>query len=223
MLSDMSRAQVFPTVAAVVFMLYIHRASKVVHSDYWSAARSRVELEERAQLLERMSCTDALTQVSNRLHFDREIESEWARARRSGSALTLMMLDIDHFKRVNDSHGHLFGDRCLQAVAVALRAALVRPGDLLARYGGEEFVAMLPDTDATGAAVVAARMRAALAALSLAHEGHPVTLTCSIGVHTVESLESSSPTAALSRADQALYQAKAQGRNRVMALGATTI
>lgn len=216
----------FEPVAAVIFLLYIYRASKVVHDDYWSAVQSRFELEVRARLLEHMSATDALTQVSNRMHFDRQLSSEWARARRSAparSVMTVIMVDIDHFKMVNDSYGHPFGDLCLQAVASALRSALGRPGDLLARFGGEEFVAMLPSTDAGGASVVSARMHAAVAAMAIDYRGKKVKLTCSIGVHTMDALDIEDPSAAIYNADQALYQAKRGGRNRVVVFQATDV
>jgi diguanylate cyclase (GGDEF)-like protein len=218
-LHSASGAQLFLPFGAVVFLIYTHLASKVVHGDYWAAVQARVELEERAELLEHMSATDALTQVSNRMHFDRQLVAEWARARRATaltSVLSVIMIDIDHFKRVNDTYGHPFGDRCLQTVAAALRSALARPADLLARFGGEEFVAMLPGTDAQGAAVVSARMQAAIAAIAIEHGGEAVTLTCSIGVHTADALRTQDPSAAISNADQALYQAKRGGRNLVV-------
>ncbi len=209
----------FEPIASLIFLLYIYRASKVVHDDYWSAVQLRLELESRARLLEHMSATDALTQVSNRMHFDRQLISEWARARRYTpvrSVMSVVMLDIDHFKKINDSYGHPFGDLCLQAVASALRSALIRPGDLLARFGGEEFVAMLPATDAAGAARVSARLHAAVNAISMDHLGEAVRLTCSVGVHTMNTLDHADPSNAINKADQALYQAKRLGRNRVV-------
>ena len=209
----------FEPLAAVLFLFYVYRGSKIVHDDDWSAMQSRIELEVRGKLLEHLSATDALTQVSNRLHFDRQLGVEWARARRGTppvSDMTVIMLDIDHFKKVNDTYGHPFGDRCLQAVASALRPTLGRPTDLLARFGGEEFVAMLPSTDAAGAAIVSARMLAAVAAIRIDHLGEPVALTCSIGVHTMSALETADPAAAIQLADQALYRAKRCGRSQVV-------
>jgi diguanylate cyclase (GGDEF)-like protein len=211
----------FTPIAAVVFLIYIHGASNVVHGDYWAAVQAKLELEYRAKQLEHMSATDALTQLPNRMHFDRQLAAEWACARLAAtaqSALTVIMIDIDHFKKVNDSYGHPFGDLCLQSVAAALQSALVRPGDLLARFGGEEFVAMLPNTDAVGAAVVSARMQAAIAAMSIGFPGGAVKLTCSMGVHTADTRSTSGPSAAINNADQALYQAKRGGRNRVAVL-----
>jgi diguanylate cyclase len=216
MLLERRQDQLVPTAAALIFIVYIHRASKAVHADYWAAAHARQALQERAEQLERMSCTDALTQVSNRLHFDREVGTEWLQAKHNASSMTLIMIDIDHFKRINDSCGHAFGDTCLQTVAATLQACLKRPGDLLARYGGEEFVAMLPNTDARGGATVAARMQAAVAGLAIEHESRALKITCSFGVHTSASVAANGPASALELADQALYRAKQQGRNRVV-------
>ena len=217
MLWTQNGERAFPAVAALVFLFYIHRASGVVHADYWAAAHGRAELERRAQQLEAMSCTDALTQVANRMQFDRQIGAEWRRQSSGEQALSVMMIDIDHFKHVNDRHGQAFGDACLQAVATALQGELQRPGDLLARYGGEEFVAILPATHAQGAAAMAERLRRSVAALSLSQDGQPVSVTCSIGVCTVDSTAETTPAKALARADQALYQAKQDGRDRVVA------
>ncbi len=202
--------------ASIVFTLYVIRASRAVYDDYWAAASARAELEERAQQLERLSTTDALTQVHNRQFLDQQLGIEWARSERNAHALSLLMIDIDHFKQVNDCHGHPFGDACLQAVANALRGALQRPGDMLARYGGEEFAVLLPGVDAAGAAVVAERLHAAVAAIHMAHDGRAVPLTCSIGVHSVKNVAASTAAQVISHADQALYAAKRQGRNRVV-------
>jgi GGDEF domain-containing protein len=109
------------------------------------------ELAEANRRLERLSSLDGLTGVANRRRFDEALDVEWRRALRAGSPLSLVLLDIDHFKAFNDTYGHLRGDECLQQVALALSASLGRAGDLLARYGGEEFVALLPDTPAADA------------------------------------------------------------------------
>ena len=202
--------------ALLVFMIYIIRASRTVQDDYRAAADARTELEKRAQQLERLSITDALTQVHNRQFLDRQLGIEWARAERNLNVLSLLMIDIDHFKQVNDGHGHPFGDACLQAVANALQGALQRPGDMLARYGGEEFAVLLPGIDSAGAAVVAQRLHAAVAGIHIEHDGRAVHLTCSIGVHSVTSMAACTAAQMISRADQALYAAKRQGRNRVV-------
>ncbi len=207
----------FIGLASLMYMGYIVLASRAVRDDYWAAARARAELEERAQQLERLSITDALTQVHNRQFFDRQLGTEWSNAERRTGTLSLLMIDIDHFKVINDEHGHPFGDVCLQAVASALQDALRRPGDVVARYGGEEFAVLLPRIDHDGAEAVAQRLRAAVAALALAHDGRRVPLTCSIGVHSVPSVAACTAAQIISGADQALYAAKRQGRNCVVA------
>ncbi|MDE2146753.1 MAG: GGDEF domain-containing protein [Burkholderiales bacterium] len=211
-----AHAPLFPVVATLLLLAYVYRASAGVYDDYWARLQARVELEEHARQLERLSRTDALTQVYNRQYFDRQLGIECARAARDGLPLSLVMIDIDHFKRVNDTYGHPFGDACLQAVARALRDALYRPADVLARYGGEEFIALLPATDAAAGVGVAARLHGCVSALSLSHPSGSVPLTCSVGLLTMRSVAHTTPAIALNHADQALYAAKQQGRNRVV-------
>lgn len=162
---------------------------------------------ERADLLARLeglARTDALTGVANRRALDETLPVALAGARRTGQPLSIAMLDLDHFKRYNDEHGHQAGDDLLQRIAAVWKQA-VRPGDMLARYGGEEFLATLPSCDPHGAVVVADRLRAVV----------PGSQTASVGTATwdgVETLE-----ALIARADAALYQAKAAGRDRTVA------
>jgi diguanylate cyclase (GGDEF)-like protein len=171
----------------------------------------------REQRLEQMALTDALTTVPNRRAFDETFTREWSRARRNGSSLALLMLDIDHFKRYNDTYGHRAGDQCLNAVATTAAACLRRPGDFFGRYGGEEFVALLPETSLEGALVVAETMRNAVERLAMSHDGTPIgRLTISAGVAQCSPLETGLASELLSFADAALYSAKAEGRNRVV-------
>jgi diguanylate cyclase (GGDEF)-like protein len=170
-------------------------------------------LREREQRLDHMSKTDALTLVANRRHFLELLERELARARRYGASLSCVMVDLDHFKEVNDRHGHLIGDQVLVAVADALRRS-IRESDVVARYGGEEFVLLLPSTDLTGARDLAERCRAVIAATQVAGRQGLLSVTASMGVASL-------PPAAdldglLSAADEALYQAKDGGRDRVV-------
>ena len=203
----------------VVLMGFVIPTSRVVHDDYWTAQFARLKAEERAQELERISRTDALTQIPNRLHFNERLAIEWARARREGQSIAVAMLDLDHFKKINDTHGHQFGDECLRTAAKVFSHALLRPMDLVVRYGGEEFVVLMPGADLAGACVVAERLAQSLRQTPLTHEGQPVGVTCSIGVHAmVPTRHDHDPRdmeQLLKCADQALYQAKSQGRNRV--------
>jgi len=163
-----------------------------------------------------LSVTDALTQVHNRLYFEHRLVAEWSRAAREAEPLSVLIIDLDHFKKINDTCGHPFGDRCLVAAAQALRAALHRANDVLARYGGEEFAVLLSGADARAAQQVADRLLASVGAVELSHEDRTVRLACSIGVSTIVPASMSSPSSAVSEADKALYAAKQQGRNRVV-------
>ena len=175
-------------------------------------------LEEVSGQLTLLVREDHLTGLANRRHFDDALEREAARARRSKSPLSLIMIDVDHFKRFNDTYGHPAGDACLKAVAGALGKVLRRQGDLAARYGGEEFVVLLPDTSEEGALVVALQAQSAVCALAIPHAGSLTgILTISAGVamfHTAQQTASNHADL-LHAADTALYSAKAAGRNRV--------
>jgi len=171
--------------------------------------RERAERE-----LQRLAAFDPLTEVLNRRAFMEFARRELSRARRSQEPCTLLMLDLDHFKRVNDEHGHAVGDRVLVECAAALRAAL-RAADLIGRYGGEEFCVLLPRTGLEEALETAERLRAAVAARPLG--GLERSLTVSIGAAPCATQDPLSLDAAFARADEALYRAKARGRDRVVA------
>lgn len=175
------------------------------------------QLQAANQELERISNTDALTQIANRRYFDRSLAQEWQRAQREQIPLALILCDIDFFKQYNDTYGHPAGDVCITAVAQVLQGCLHRSGDCLARYGGEEFAVILPHTDQLGAETMARKMQRAIAALNLPHAAHPTAqrITLSFGLAMALPQTGLSPQDLLSRADQALYQAKQTGRNRV--------
>jgi two-component system, chemotaxis family, response regulator WspR len=176
----------------------------------------RRQLEQSNAALERLSNQDGLTQIANRRHFEEVSTRELRRAARSGSPLSLILMDVDHFKHFNDSRGHLAGDACLRDIAAFLTRNVHRPADLVARYGGEEFVALLPDTPCRGAIHVAGRIRSGLEALKLPH-GHPEAgphVSVSLGLATVIAHAADSVTRVISMADDALYAAKRGGRNR---------
>lgn len=198
-----------------VFAAYLMRSSQLVHQDYWEGRQARRLAEQQARELELASLTDGLTQVPNRMHFDRQLAHEWSRQCRRGGHLSLLLVDLDHFKSINDSFGHPFGDTCLRAVAMALHEASGRSTDFVARYGGEEFVVLLPDTDATGAQNVAQHMLERVRDLTLHSDRLEVRVTCSIGVATVQPSHDARATDLVQRADNALYAAKHGGRNRL--------
>ena len=174
------------------------------------------ELEQANQMLARFSYLDAVTGIANRRNFDACLDLEWRRVRREGAPVSLIMIDIDHFKGFNDAYGHQKGDDCLRAVAQTLRRTLHRPGDLCARYGGEEFAAILPGTDPAGAAAVAESLRASIEELAVPHS--PLikgVVTISVGVGTAQAGDDATPESLIGSADKALYEAKHLGRNRV--------
>ncbi|WP_374590891.1 7TM diverse intracellular signaling domain-containing protein [Aquabacterium sp.] len=167
--------------------------------------------------LQAMNLMDGLTGIKNRKHFDNQLSSEIKRSSRGELSLSLLLIDIDHFKHVNDEHGHLAGDACLRAVAGAIRACLNRPSDEVARYGGEEFAVVLPHTDANGVTVLAERIRGAVEAMRFEFEGRHIPLTVSVGCCSAVPTRSCPSETLIAAADAALYRAKHEGRNRVCA------
>ncbi|WP_051341351.1 GGDEF domain-containing protein [Azospirillum halopraeferens] len=170
-------------------------------------------MRETQDRLHHLSITDPLTGAHNRRYFIDAAEQEIARARRAGRPVALLALDIDHFKRINDTHGHAVGDDALRAFTATCRTGL-RAGDVFGRLGGEEFAVFLPDTDAAAACAVAERLRAGTAATVVPAGAAELRFTVSIGVAACAHAEGTVDTL-LSRADRALYGAKAAGRNRV--------
>lgn len=179
---------------------------------------TRKRMEES---LRRLSIQDSLTGLFNRRHFFTIAEQEFERSQRYGHPLALLMLDIDHFKQINDTHGHLVGDQVLRAVASIMRNSL-RRADLLARYGGEEFVMLLPETTLLTALATASRLCTALAAEPLATDQGTVAVTASIGVAALTVCAGRTLTQLLSWADRAMYDAKQAGRNQVHSRAVTT-
>jgi diguanylate cyclase (GGDEF)-like protein len=181
---------------------------------------ARIHSESAIEATQRnaeLALVDALTGIANRRKFDETLETEWARARREGAPIALVMIDIDYFKAFNDSYGHQAGDLCLQQVARALAECAQRPTDLFARYGGEEFVALLPSTDVDGATAFGERLRAALGRLNIAHSGSSLGhVSLSAGVAAARPRDAAPPAELIAAADAALYDAKIAGRNRVV-------
>ena len=178
---------------------------------------TQLTLKRQSDLLRTMALSDGLTGVANRRQFDTVLSGEWRRCGRSGQPLSLIMIDVDHFKRYNDRYGHQQGDVCLRAVATAIKAALCRPHDLAARYGGEEFACLLPDTALEGALLKAAEIEAAVRALALEHadSAQGGIVTVSVGVAGVAAPQQLSESMLVEAADAQLYRAKREGRARV--------
>lgn len=179
--------------------------------------RNHLELKKTRDMLENLSALDGLTNIPNRRRFDEIYIHEWNRATRNKTHVSLLFIDIDHFKNYNDLYGHLAGDDCLKAVARVLQSSLGRTADFLARFGGEEFVILLPDTSERGARHLAETIRNAVETLHIEHKASPVAdyITISIGAVTCTNVALCDRATLLEQADRLLYTAKHEGRNRV--------
>jgi diguanylate cyclase (GGDEF)-like protein len=185
----------------------------VVISDVTDIAVSRQDLELANRELERLSRTDRLTQLFNRGHWEERLHEEFRRLRRNQRPGSLMMFDIDHFKKVNDTHGHPAGDEVIRQTAARLREAL-RTTDIAGRYGGEEFAVILVDTPAEGGRTLAERLRKLIEAQTVRHDQTGIRYTISLGVAEFHA-GFEEPKQWIEAADRALYEAKHGGRNRV--------
>ena len=167
--------------------------------------------------LERLSTMDSLTQLPNRRRLQSALSTEWGRGTRSQLPLTLLMIDVDQFKLYNDTYGHPAGDECLYRIATALRGALRRPADLVARAGGEEFVCLLPETDLVGARITAQRILKCIMELKLPHSASSISDWVSVSIGAAVTIPSRhlKPDTLIKVADECLYRAKDNGRNRV--------
>lgn len=187
-------------------------------TDFTDRKRQEERLKRANELLARQSTTDGLTGVGNRRLFDQLLQQEWHRSARSDRSLALVMVDIDHFKQYNDCYGHVAGDDCLRRVATLLRSCAGRAGEAVCRYGGEEFALLLVDTDLAGAQVVAQRCLDSVRLAAIEHEASPVrrSVSLSIGVAACVPVSGEKPERLIQSADSALYQAKQDGRARLI-------
>ncbi|MGV0035136.1 MAG: diguanylate cyclase domain-containing protein [Candidatus Azotimanducaceae bacterium WSBS_2022_MAG_OTU7] len=173
------------------------------------------KLSEAHTLLKEMNTIDAVTGIRNRQYFDKTLEQEWRRAKRQGYDISLLLLDIDHFKKVNDTYGHLAGDECLACIAQEIDKMFNRPPDIVARYGGEEFAVVLPYISAENAQSLAEQLRQLIGKATYTGDGHELNVTVSIGVATVSPDKGGGPRDLVGLSDTVLYEAKSTGRNRV--------
>jgi len=178
---------------------------------YYLRTQAEIDADQQLRVL---ATRDALTGLANRAFMNLQFELEYERARRYDRPLTLLLVDLDHFKRVNDTYGHQAGDLVLQTVARALLER-IRSHDIGARYGGEEFAVMLPETTKTGAAILAERLRLVIASLKIVFDEHVIPITASIGIAEIDHLAPPGLEDLIARADAALYRAKGAGRNCV--------
>lgn len=184
-----------------------------IHSDTIEAL-----LYEKALTLAREVTIDGLTQIANRRGFDQRLANEWQRLARENEPLSLLLCDVDFFKRYNDRYGHSAGDECLKSVAKAIESCIRRPADLAARYGGEEFGVILPATQREGAIHIAEQICQAVASLHILHESSYVReyVSISIGISTIFPERQVDPKVLIEASDKGLYLAKNQGRDRAV-------
>lgn len=180
--------------------------------------QAQVAFQKVKQELQLLATIDSLTQIPNRRSFDQYLNQEWTRLIREKAPISLLLCDIDYFKRYNDTYGHQSGDRCLTIVAQTINNLVKRPADLVARYGGEEFAVVLPNTNLFGAVKIAEALRLETCKLQIPHAGSDVSkvVTISIGVASQIPILGHSPATLIDQADRALYQAKTEGRNRLV-------
>jgi diguanylate cyclase (GGDEF)-like protein len=174
-------------------------------------------LEESNRQLTELCNKDSLTGIANRRYFDATLEHEYSRLRRSNSKLSIVLLDLDHFKEYNDYYGHVMGDECLCQIGGVLESCVNQSVDLVARYGGEEFACILPDTDLHIAVKTAETIRQSIQDLKIEHKKSPTWefVTASFGVTTVQYRSEISTADIIAMADKLLYKAKVSGRNRI--------
>ena len=178
--------------------------------------QNQIKILDQLRTIERLSMTDQLTNLPNRRSFEIRLNTEWARALREQTPLSMFMMDVDKFKNYNDTYGHQQGDVALQAVSEILVQTAKRPGDFAARWGGEEFVVLLPNTDSRGALIFAEHVRKRIENMDIScANGHSAKITVSIGVNTLVPGHNSACNEFISKADTALYTAKDKGRNKV--------
>lgn len=200
-----------------VYYLFLVMLSLRQNAEYRTGLRNQIELERRKDELEVLNITDALTQIYNRYYFDEVLEKELGRLGRESSNLALILIDVDHFKLINDSYGHPCGDEVLRELASLVGDQLRRVNDFVARYGGEEFAILLPATELDGALSVAEKLRLAVQATRFGCGEREIAVTVSLGVACTNRLTDAGKPDLIMRADLALYAAKRAGRNRVEA------
>jgi diguanylate cyclase (GGDEF)-like protein/PAS domain S-box-containing protein len=187
-----------------------------------AVSRDMTEHKDLENKLAALATSDGLTGLANRRHFDERLLDEWARAKRDGTPLSLLLIDVDHFKKFNDQYGHQAGDACLRSVARVLAEQAQRPADLVARYGGEEFVLLLPNTDAEGCEQVGEKVRGALHEFGMLHALNPPSKLVTVSLGGATNLPAGALaecTSLVEAADRALYAAKDSGRDRLVTSG----
>lgn len=199
---------------ATISIFYVRSAAQVIHDDYWSSIRNHRLVEAKAAAMEKLSITDQLTGLYNRLYFNKSYDAAWKLCSRLNLPLSLMIVDLDYFKKINDTYGHLAGDACLKKAAAVLAGTFKRDSDIVARFGGEEFVVVMPNTNQATAHQIAEKVLRRIAEDSASWQGQSLPITCSIGLAVLPTTHRLDGESLLDAADKALYRAKEGGRNR---------
>ena len=205
----------------ILYSIYMGLIAYRGNGEYWDALENEYLLEIKSLEMTRLSNTDVLTGLYNRRYFDNEFERELKRSGRSNSMLSLIMLDIDHFKVINDTFGHQIGDEYLKKTAETLTSVFKRESDIVARYGGEEFAVLLPGINADQAHQLAEDLQYRIKTMTIDHQGNKVRATVSSGVICCVPDVNTISDSIISCADQALYMAKQEGRDRVVVFTST--
>ena len=213
--NEASQTHVFLWCALAVSFVYLRQVYNTAHNDYINSSKNQLLAEIRAQKMEYLSIRDPLTKLKNRLFFDSHLEEAWLEAHSNNTMISLIMIDLDHFKKINDTHGHLIGDECLRAVAKSLKENLRQEGDHLARFGGEEFILCLQDSTPQRTLLIAERLLQCIRDTEIILKAGKINLTCSIGLANTVVNNSESVDDLLTKADEALYKAKENGRNQI--------
>ncbi|MBU0464082.1 MAG: GGDEF domain-containing protein [Proteobacteria bacterium] len=198
-----------------IFFIYLCLIAHRGNREYWDALENEYLLEEKSKVLETISRIDGLTDLYNRRYFDEAFSFEWSRSLRQQISISIIIFDIDGFKRINDEYGHLAGDHYLKATATTIKNIFKRETDIIARYGGDEFIAIIPNKPLENVCMMAEKVRLKIAALHLEYEGQILQTTISTGAAICVPDKNDKPQSLISNADKALYQSKTSGRNQV--------
>jgi len=212
----MFRTNLHLATLVLFFSVYLVIIAIRGNKEYWDALENEYLLEVKSEELARLSNTDVLTGLYNRRYFDQALELEWKRSGRNKSLLSVIIFDIDHFKKINDTFGHQAGDKYLRKMTAALDAVFKRDYDIVARYGGEEFIVLLPGISAENSWQLAEQARKNIEALIVRYQGKRFATTISAGVMCCIPDYTTNPDYIVSCADKALYEAKERGRNLVV-------
>lgn len=214
--SDVSnRAHLSLGIALIAAFFYLRQVYTTTRTNYINAIQNQLLAESHAKKMEYFSIRDPLTKLKNRLYFDSYLEKSWIEAKENNSMISLMIIDLDYFKKINDTYGHLVGDECLRVISRRLKKNLHKEGDHLARFGGEEFILCLQQSTPQGALIIAERLLQCVKETEFIVKDEKVELSCSIGLASVTPDDSNNVDDLLIQTDTALYAAKENGRDQL--------